>query len=112
MPEQARVERIFTTWLTSADRVDHAVTDEQFHDNRPEPEAVCGDVILLAAMETPPGPHCRRCRAFLRARESLSTMGQRLDMRRHRRRSWLARILHADSEIPPAPGQRPAEVDT
>jgi len=112
MPEQARVERIFTTWLTSTDRVDHAVTDEQFHDNRPEPAAVCGDVILLAAMETPPGPHCPRCTAFLLARESLSTMDQRLSVHRHRRPSWLDRILHPDSEIPPVPGQRPAEVDT
>ncbi|MFI9381857.1 hypothetical protein [Kutzneria sp. NPDC052558] len=66
-------ERIFTAWLTSADRVDHAVTDEQFHDNRPEPEAVCGDVILLAAMETPPGPVCPRCAAVLQARTPTTT---------------------------------------
>jgi hypothetical protein len=69
MSERVPPERIFTAWLTSADRVDHAVTDEEFHDHRPEPEAVCGNVILLAAMEAPPGPRCARCVAILRARE-------------------------------------------
>jgi hypothetical protein len=29
-----RPDRIFTTWLTSMDSVDHAVTDEEFRDNR------------------------------------------------------------------------------
>jgi hypothetical protein len=99
-------ERIFTTWLTSADRVDHAVTDEEFTANTPEPEAVCGVVIMLAPMETPPGPRCARCSAFLAARESLRDLEQRLDPHRHRRPSWLDRILHPDAETPAVPSPR------
>jgi len=89
------VERLFTTWLTSTDRVDHAVTDEEFHDRRPEPEAVCGAVITLAPMEAPPGPHCAQCTAYLAARASLRDLPQRLDPHRHRRPCWLARAVRA-----------------
>lgn len=85
---------LFTTWLTSTDRIDHAVSDEQFYDHRPEPEAVCGVVIMLAPMETPPGPRCVRCSTFLTARESLRGLEPRIDPHRHRRPSWLGRILH------------------
>src|SRR5438876_436720 len=69
-------EQLFTAWFTSTDRLDHAVTDEEFHDHRPEPEAVCGAVILLGRGRTrpllgpkppvedrpgpPPGPSRRR----------------------------------------------------
>lgn len=93
-------KRIFTTWLTSTDGVDHAVTDEEFHDHRPEPKAVCGAVIMLTPMETPPGPHCARCTAFLTARESMRDLDQRLGGHQHRRPSWLDRLLH------PCPRQR------
>lgn len=98
--------RIFTTWLTSTDRVDHAVTDEEFHDNRPEPEAVCGAVITLAPLETPPGPRCARCTAFLMARESFRDLSQRLDPHRRRRWSWLGRILHPNISTPVVPSPR------
>jgi hypothetical protein len=99
-------DRIFTTWLTSTDRIDHAVTDEEFHDNRPEPEAVCGAVIMLAPMETPPGPRCARCTAFLTARASLRDLEQRLDSHRHRRPSWLGRLLHPGTLTPVVPSPR------
>lgn len=99
-------EKIFTTWLTSTDRVDHAVTDEEFYVNRPEPEAVCGAVITLAPMETPPGPRCARCTAYLTARESLRDLEQRIDPHRHRRPSWLGRLLHADTPTPVVPSPR------
>jgi hypothetical protein len=100
------VERLFTTWLTSADRIDHAVTDEQFTANTPEPEAVCGATILLAPMESPPGPRCARCTAFLAARASLRDLDQRLDPHRHRRPSWLGRLLHRDPSTPVVPSPR------
>jgi hypothetical protein len=106
MSEQSRAGTLFTTWLTSTDRVDHAVTDEQFHDNRPEPEAVCGAVIMLAPMEAPPGPRCARCTAFLTARESLRDLEQRLDPHRNRRPSWLSRLLHRDPLTPVVPSPR------
>lgn len=86
---------LFTTWMTSTDGLDHAITDEQFHDHRPEPEAVCGAVIMLAPMETLPGPRCPCCVAYLAARRSLRDLDQRLDPHRHRQPSWLARALRA-----------------
>ena len=99
-------ERLFTTWMTSTDRVDHAVTDEQFAANRPEPEAVCGQVIYLAPMETPPGPRCARCIAFLTARESLRDLDQRIEPHRHRRPSLLGRLLHHSTPTPAVPSPR------
>lgn len=97
-------ERLFTAWFTSTDGLDHAVTDEEFHDHRPEPEAVCGAVILLAPMEWAPGPRCPRCVAFLRARESLRDLDDRVNPHRHRRAGWLARILHGTlSPVVPRP---------
>jgi hypothetical protein len=99
-------DRVFTTWLTSTDRVDHAVTDEEFTAHTPEPEAVCGAVILLAPMETPPGPYCARCMAFLAARESLRDLDQRLGASRHRRSSWVGRLLHRDTLTPVVPTPR------
>jgi hypothetical protein len=107
-------EKIFTAWMTTRDGFDHAVTDEEFHDNRPEPEAVCGTVVELAAMEAPPGPRCPRCVAFLAARQSIRDLNQRLDGPRHRRPAWWQRILHPGASAA-VPSQRaaelPAEVD-
>lgn len=92
--------RIFTTWFTSSvDGLDHAVTDEEFAEHRPEPEAVCGVVIMLTPMECPPGQRCPRCVAFLRARETLRDLDQR-QPHRHRRLGWLARLLHPDTDAP------------
>ncbi|MFI9382504.1 hypothetical protein [Kutzneria sp. NPDC052558] len=91
-------EKVFTSWLTSTDRIDHAVTDEAFAAQSPEPEAVCGAVITLAPMEAPPGPCCARCVAFLNARESLRTLEQRIQPHRHRRPSWFARVLHVGGD--------------
>lgn len=97
--------RLFTTWLTSVDRVDHAVTDEEFTEHTPEPEAVCGAVILLAPMEWAPGPHCPRCLAFLCARDSLRDLPERIGVPRHRRAGWLYRLVHA-TMTPVVPRQR------
>jgi hypothetical protein len=97
--------RLFTTWLTSADHVDHAVADEEFTAHSPEPETVCGMVVLLAAMEAPPGDRCPRCVAFLAARESLRDLDERLGMHRHRRPGWLGKLLHS-TLTPVAPRPR------
>jgi predicted anti-sigma-YlaC factor YlaD len=96
-------DKLFTTWLTSTDRVDHAVTDEEFTAHTPEPEAVCGAVILLAPMEAPPGPRCARCTAFLCARDSLRDLQQRIILSRRRRPGWLGRLLHRDTSTPVVP---------
>jgi hypothetical protein len=63
--------RLFTARYTCADGVDHAITDEEFFAHRPEPEAVCGDVVVLAAMEAAPGPLCAGCRAVLQGAATL-----------------------------------------
>lgn len=59
--ELTRRGRLFITWYTCADGVDHAVTDEEFAAHRPEPAAVCGPVVRLAPMEASPGPLCPAC---------------------------------------------------
>jgi hypothetical protein len=92
--------------MTASDGQDHAITDEEFAEHRPEPEAVCGAVVLLAPMEEPPGPRCPRCVAFLAARESMRPMNERLGVHRHRRPSWLDRLLHPNAETPAVPGPR------
>jgi hypothetical protein len=94
VPGPRESERLFTAWMTASDGQDHAITDEEFAAHRPEPEAVCGAVVRLAAMETPPGPRCPRCAAYVGARQSMRDMSQRLGAHRHRRRSWLDRILN------------------
>jgi hypothetical protein len=59
--------RMFTSWFTSVvDGLDHAVTDEEFADHRPEPAAVCGIVLLLAPLTSPNGRRCTQCVWFLR----------------------------------------------
>lgn len=74
-----------------ADGFDHAITDEEFAAHRPEPAAVCGEVITLAPMETPSCPRCARCSAFLAAHESLRDLEQRTASHRYR---WLGRFLY------------------
>jgi hypothetical protein len=93
-------ERIFTTWMTFTDGADHAVTDEEFTENRPEPETVCGVVELLAPMETPPGPRCPQCAAYLAARQTLRDLDQRMQGNRHTRPGWLSRLLHSTNSAP------------
>lgn len=91
-------QKLFTAWMTSTtDGHDHAVTDEEFAEHRPEPEALCGAVLLLAPMEWPPGERCPRCVAFLSARESLRDLDERLGVHhRHQRPGWLYRLVHAN----------------
>lgn len=89
-------ERLFTAWFTSSvDWADHAVTDEEFVEHRPEPTAVCGTVIMLAPMESPPGQRCPRCVAFLRAQQTAEVLDEpqpHLNLRP----VWLARLLRHD----------------
>jgi hypothetical protein len=98
-------EQLFTPWMTStSDGVDHAVTDEEFTERRPEPESVCGVVVLLGPLEQAPGPRCPRCVAFLKARATLPTRERRLDVHRHQRPGWLARFRHVTmSPVVPRP---------
>lgn len=94
-------ERIFTTWFTSTvDGRDHAVTDEEFAERRPEPEAVCGLVIMLAPMTCPNGECCPRCVAYLRARESLRDLDQRPAPHRNRRVGVIARLWRGKALAP------------
>lgn len=70
-------ERLFTTWITSLDRVDHAVTDEEcaarLAEARGSFRAVCGLAFLPGAMEEEPQPPCRRCVARLHTRVEKQT---------------------------------------
>ena len=66
---ESTASRLFTTWVTSLDRVDHAVTDEEctarMIQNRGEFAAVCEAEFLPGPMEVEPGPPCPRCVEFL-----------------------------------------------
>ncbi|MFI9387035.1 hypothetical protein [Kutzneria sp. NPDC052558] len=86
--------KIFTAWFTSeSDGVDHAVTDEEFTEHRPEPEAVCGALVALGPLESSPGPRCPRCVAFLAARMTLRDLDRRFELYEHRRSEWWGRLL-------------------
>ncbi len=69
-------ERLFTTWVTSLDRIDHAVTDEEYavrlFENRGVFVAVCGTEFLPGPMESAPGPPCLRCMKSLDANKAAS----------------------------------------
>jgi hypothetical protein len=91
--------RLFTTWVTSLDRVDHAVTDEEctarlIH-NRGVFAAVCGAEFLPGPMEREPGPPCPRCVGFLldagKASQRPSEPSESPE-RVRTRRSWLSRL--------------------
>lgn len=88
--------RVFTTWITSLDRVDHAVTDEEcaarLAENRGVFQAVCGDSFLPGPMEGPAADPCGRCVRFLRARLELRDFQARGLRHSHRRRGWLSRL--------------------
>lgn len=101
--------RLFTTWVTSLDGVDHAVTDEEctvrLLENRGVFVAVCGAVFLPGPMEGEPGPPCPRCVAFLRARVEMRSVAERLEC--DRRPGWWSRVfgrreLSADADRPAA----------
>lgn len=66
-------DRLFTTWLTSQARRDHAVTDEEFTAHAPGLTAVCGTPIQLAPMEWAPGPRCLGCVAVLAGMAQVDT---------------------------------------
>lgn len=87
-------ERLFTTWITSFSRVDHAVTDEECaaraSANRGAFLAVCGVAFLPAPMEQAPGLPCHRCVAYLRARMELRDTAQRFAPCRT---GWIGRML-------------------
>lgn len=94
---------LFVTWQTNLhDGYAHAITDEALAADRrtttDELEAVCCARVCLADSFSPPGPTCRRCLAFLRARATLRPLDQRVRQEyTHRRAGWLRSTLgHRD----------------
>ncbi|MBA8924497.1 hypothetical protein BC739_001694 [Kutzneria viridogrisea] len=86
-----RERRLFTTWFTSMwDDCEHAVTDEEFAVHRPEPSAVCGDVLWLAPLTYPSRSRCEYCVAFLLAHVRTQLPAPR-ETGHHRRLGWLGR---------------------
>jgi hypothetical protein len=61
-----RSDALFTTWVTSVNGIDHAVTDENVAaginalDGRFP--AVCAEIVMAAFLVMPPGSQCPRCR--------------------------------------------------
>lgn len=93
-------QRLFTTWVTSLDGVDHAVTDEEctarLIQNRGVFVAVCGEDFLPGPMEGAPGPPCSRCVGFLldarRASRPPSEPSESPE-RMRKRRGWFSRSI-------------------
>lgn len=80
-------------WVTSIERVDHAVADKDITPGDLFAGA-CGELFWPAAMCAPPGPRCGRCLKTLRAPESPLGTEQRLATpRRSRRRTLWSRLI-------------------
>ena len=123
-------ERLFVTWSRSGiDGQDHAITDEAYapaHMQRGYAEAVCGHLATPVSLTVPPGPRCRACQLYVRARATLPDFDLRRNgpIRRHRPTNLLRRLLPkppgrsvADEAVPRAgrPGSRhggPVETPT
>jgi hypothetical protein len=95
---KSAASRLFTTWVRSLDRVDHAVTDEEctarLIQNRVVFVAVCGAEFLPGPMESATGPQCPRCVGFLldaRGASQRSSESLESSERVRTRRSWLSR---------------------
>lgn len=81
----------FASWVTAGlGRFDHAVIGEAFAEglanDSGEFVAVCGAVLLPAAMTATPKPYCPQCVALLRARNEIRDHQRPTAASRHRRR--------------------------
>lgn len=98
-------ERLFTTWVTSLDCVDHAVTDEECAARLEEQRggvfvAVCGTSFLPGPMEGAPGPPCGTCvdvlrnaaEALRKSQEAAEAQQESPERVRRRRGRW-SRLL-------------------
>lgn len=79
-------------WITAHhDRTEHAVTDDALQASLAGMfEAVCGLVFLAASMDVGPERRCPRCAAYVRARNTLRDIDERIP--EGRRQAWLSRL--------------------
>jgi hypothetical protein len=92
------------TWMTCVDTLDHVITDAAMCVGMSagfgEYRAVCGVVVLPAAMVAPPGRCCPRCSSRLRHPASPSPV-RRERRQRHRRPSrWSVLLRRAGLSSP------------
>lgn len=81
-----------TTWITSLDRTEHAVTEAAFDTgvkHSGEFEAVCGEAFVCASMTVGSARRCSACRRFLAAQQSMTELTARIE-----RPSFLSRLFH------------------
>lgn len=94
-------KRLFTTWLTSVDGVDHAITDEMMavgvRSCRGQFTTVCQDIVTAAFLVVPPGRRCPRCWEALNP----TPVGPEPEPARRTRRARLRDLL--DAHIPMRP---------
>jgi hypothetical protein len=74
---------LFIVWQRSMyDDQEHAITDEEFaYGDRKDDghyEAVCGHVLCMADSFAAPGRKCHACWLFVRARETMQPLEERL----------------------------------
>jgi hypothetical protein len=97
------------SWITSHDdHIEHAVTDIALEASNYSGrfEAVCGDEVLSAAMDTGPSGRCPRCVTFLRARAEMRGLDDR--MRTAPRPGWWSRLTHPAGGHPQPRGRHSA----
>ena len=87
--------RLFTTWLTAEDGVDHAITDEMMaagiQSCTGRFATVCREVVSAAFLVVPPGRRCPRCRSAVAPEPVVPAQPQppRHGLSRRQLRTWL-----------------------
>ena len=88
-------DRLFTTWLTAEDGVDHAITDEMMaagiQSCTGRFATVCREIVSAAFLVMPPGRRCPRCRSAVAPEPAPPAQPQppRNGLSRRQLRSWL-----------------------
>ena len=97
--ERAR-GRLFTTWLTAEDGVDHAITDEMMaagiQSCTGRFATVCREIVSAAFLVEPPGRRCPRCRTAVTpepAAPAQPPQSTRTGISRRQVRGWLRELF-------------------
>ncbi|HWC82484.1 MAG TPA: hypothetical protein VG756_21240 [Pseudonocardiaceae bacterium] len=96
--------RLFTTWLTSVDGVDHAITDEMMaagiQSCTGRFAAVCREIVTAAFLIAPPGKRCPYCAQAVSVSPDDPT--EKLRIPRDKLRARMRDLLGAPPQIGPA----------
>jgi hypothetical protein len=86
--------RLFTTWLTAEDGVDHAITDEMMaagiQSRTGRFATVCREIVSAAFLVVPPGRRCPQCRSAVTPEPARPQVRK---SSRRQVRAWLRNLL-------------------